>query len=139
MANEKISAMPAASALDGAELVPLVQSGGNVRATAQDVANLGFLQTVTVPISALELTTLHSAPVQIVAAVSRRLLFQWRLRSKQNQEPRCFRLGRMDQVTLVMVQTAHLLNIQCRWIFGGRWINIRLRTTGKLMQLANGV
>ena len=67
MANEKISAMPAASALDGAELVPLVQSGGNVRATAQDVANLGFLQRVTVPIGAMQLTTLHSAPVQIVA------------------------------------------------------------------------
>ena len=40
MANEKISAMPAASALDGAELVPLVQSGGNVRATAHKQVNL---------------------------------------------------------------------------------------------------
>lgn len=33
MADQKISAMPAALALTGAELVPLVQSGANVRST----------------------------------------------------------------------------------------------------------
>lgn len=31
MASEKISAMPAAAALDGTEIAPLVQSGGNVK------------------------------------------------------------------------------------------------------------
>lgn len=39
--SEKISAMPAAAALTGAELVPLVQGGDNVRSTAQAIANLG--------------------------------------------------------------------------------------------------
>lgn len=39
--SEKISAMPAASALTGAELVPIVQSGDNKRTTAQDIADLG--------------------------------------------------------------------------------------------------
>lgn len=33
MADQKISAMPTAAALDGTELVPLVQSGANVKAT----------------------------------------------------------------------------------------------------------
>lgn len=33
MADQKISAMPNAAALDGTELVPLVQSGANVKAT----------------------------------------------------------------------------------------------------------
>jgi hypothetical protein len=33
MADQKISAMPSALALDGTELVPLVQSGANVKAT----------------------------------------------------------------------------------------------------------
>ena len=33
MADQKISAMPSAATLTGAELVPLVQSGGNVKAT----------------------------------------------------------------------------------------------------------
>lgn len=33
MADQKISAMPSAAALDGTELIPLVQSGANVKAT----------------------------------------------------------------------------------------------------------
>ena len=33
MANTKISAMPAAVTLDGTEIVPLVQTGGNVQTT----------------------------------------------------------------------------------------------------------
>lgn len=37
MADTKISAMPAASALTGAELVPLVQSGVNVRSTVANI------------------------------------------------------------------------------------------------------
>jgi len=37
MADTKISAMPDAGALTGAELVPLVQSGANVKATLDDV------------------------------------------------------------------------------------------------------
>jgi hypothetical protein len=37
MADTKISAMPNASALTGAELLPLVQSGANVKATLDDV------------------------------------------------------------------------------------------------------
>jgi len=41
MADQKISAMPTASTLTGAELVPLVQSGANVKAT------LSTLQTFT--------------------------------------------------------------------------------------------
>lgn len=39
--SEKISQMPPASALTGAELVPLVQGGDNVRSTTQDIADLG--------------------------------------------------------------------------------------------------
>lgn len=38
MADQKISAMPAAAALTGAELVPLVQSGANVRTTISSLA-----------------------------------------------------------------------------------------------------
>lgn len=41
MADTKISGMTNAAPLTGAELVPLVQSGVNVKATAQDIANLG--------------------------------------------------------------------------------------------------
>lgn len=37
MANTKISAMPNASALTGTELVPLVQSGANVKVTVDDL------------------------------------------------------------------------------------------------------
>ncbi len=39
--SEKISVMTAAAGLDGTELVPLVQGGVNVQATAQDIADLG--------------------------------------------------------------------------------------------------
>lgn len=39
MADQKISAMPSASTLTGAELVPLVQGGVNVQATVTDMAN----------------------------------------------------------------------------------------------------
>jgi hypothetical protein len=48
MADQKISAMPSASTLTGAELIPLVQSGVNVQATITEIAdyttatNLGF-------------------------------------------------------------------------------------------------
>src|SRR5450755_270874 len=35
--SSKISVLPDASALDGTELVPLVQAGGNVKATVADV------------------------------------------------------------------------------------------------------
>ncbi len=41
MANEKISAMTNAGTLTGAELVPIVQGGANVKTTTQDIANLG--------------------------------------------------------------------------------------------------
>lgn len=37
MADQKISAMPSASTLTGAELVPLVQSGANVQTTMDDI------------------------------------------------------------------------------------------------------
>lgn len=40
MANVKISELPAAAALDGSELVPIVQSGATVQTTADDVAAL---------------------------------------------------------------------------------------------------
>lgn len=40
MADQKISAMPAAATLTGAELVPLVQSGANVRATLDSIRAL---------------------------------------------------------------------------------------------------
>lgn len=39
MADQKISAMPNASTLTGAELVPLVQSGANVKVTLQNIRN----------------------------------------------------------------------------------------------------
>ena len=48
MADQKISAMPSAAALTGAELVPLVQSGANVQATVTSIGtyitatNLGY-------------------------------------------------------------------------------------------------
>lgn len=41
MADQKISAMPSASTLTGAELVPLVQSGANVQATVQAIKGFG--------------------------------------------------------------------------------------------------
>lgn len=41
MADTKISAETAASALTGAEIVPVVQGGANRRTTAQDIADLG--------------------------------------------------------------------------------------------------
>lgn len=37
MADQKISAMPSAATLTGAELVPLVQSGANVQSTIGDL------------------------------------------------------------------------------------------------------
>lgn len=40
MADEKISASPAASSLSGTEIVPVVQGGNNKRTTAQAIANL---------------------------------------------------------------------------------------------------
>jgi hypothetical protein len=48
MSDEKISAMPPAAALTGAELVPVVQGGANVKATAQNIANLAPAPTVTI-------------------------------------------------------------------------------------------
>jgi hypothetical protein len=41
MADQKISAMPAAATLTGAELVPLVQSGANVRSTISALRAFG--------------------------------------------------------------------------------------------------
>ena len=41
MAKVKISGLPAGGALNGTELVPIVQSGTTKRITAQDIANLG--------------------------------------------------------------------------------------------------
>lgn len=38
--NKKISQLNNATALDGTELVPVVQSGQTVKTTAQDIANL---------------------------------------------------------------------------------------------------
>ena len=51
MADTKISAMTSAAALDGTELVPVVQGGANVKATTQAIADLagagGMLSGVT--------------------------------------------------------------------------------------------
>jgi len=41
MADVKISALSSAGALDGTEEVPVVQSSSTVKATTQDVADLG--------------------------------------------------------------------------------------------------
>lgn len=41
MAKEKISELEAAAALDGTELVPVVQGGETVKTTTQDIADLG--------------------------------------------------------------------------------------------------
>jgi len=46
MPDQKISQMDPAAALTGAELVPAVQSGGNVRTTTQDIANLVSLSSL---------------------------------------------------------------------------------------------
>lgn len=40
MAKEKISELDAAAALDGTELVPVVQDGETVKATTQGIANV---------------------------------------------------------------------------------------------------
>lgn len=40
MANEKISQMPDAATLDGSELVPLVQSGDNVKTTVSALTGI---------------------------------------------------------------------------------------------------
>lgn len=42
MANTKISELTAAAALTGTEVLPIVQSGATVKATAQAIANLGW-------------------------------------------------------------------------------------------------
>jgi hypothetical protein len=44
MADQKISAMTAASALAGTETVPVLQSSANRRTTAQAIGNLGVLK-----------------------------------------------------------------------------------------------
>lgn len=41
MATKKISAMTAADTLDGTELIPLVQTGQNVKATVQSIVDIG--------------------------------------------------------------------------------------------------
>lgn len=46
MPDQKISQMDPATALTGAELVPVVQSGGNVQTTTQDIANLVSLSSL---------------------------------------------------------------------------------------------
>lgn len=52
MANTKISALTAASALDGTEVVPGVQGAGNVKITTQAIANRAHNATVNqIPIS----------------------------------------------------------------------------------------
>jgi hypothetical protein len=48
MANQKISAMSAAAALDGTEIVPVVQSDENVRTTTQDIADLAGARAETI-------------------------------------------------------------------------------------------
>ena len=42
MADQKISAMPAAATLTGTELVPLVQSGANVKATLSTLTTFTY-------------------------------------------------------------------------------------------------
>lgn len=63
MSDEKISAMPNAAALTGAELVPVVQGGGNVKATTQNIANL-----TPTPAGANPTATVGTAAVNGVAA-----------------------------------------------------------------------
>jgi hypothetical protein len=41
MANKRITELPTAGALDGSELVEVVQGGANTKTTAQDIADLG--------------------------------------------------------------------------------------------------
>lgn len=42
MASEKVSEMTTATALDGTELVPVIQDGSNKKTTTQDIADLGI-------------------------------------------------------------------------------------------------
>ena len=49
MAKEKISELAAAAALDGTELVPIVQGGETVQTTTQDIADLGGGGGITIP------------------------------------------------------------------------------------------
>lgn len=59
MADVKISELPAAAVLDGAEVLPLVQNGETVQATAQDIADLaaGGSAPVVIQMSCSDLTS----------------------------------------------------------------------------------
>lgn len=61
MADQKISAMPSATPLDGSELVPLVQSGANVQATVHTLtaATYGEIY-VSAGVTAQTLTTANT-------------------------------------------------------------------------------
>lgn len=67
MADTKISDLSAASALDGTELVPIVQGGETVRATASAIAALSGVKSVSRFISNAELTS--GSAIQLVAGI----------------------------------------------------------------------
>lgn len=72
MANQKISAMTAASTLDGSELIAGVQAGGNVKILASDVltyiATLGSAATLTTPRTINGTSFNGSANITVTAA-----------------------------------------------------------------------
>jgi len=61
MADQKISAMPSAATLTGAELVPLVQSGANVKATLTAMGT--FINTTLLPFGAWQDTTTQTGSI----------------------------------------------------------------------------
>jgi hypothetical protein len=73
MANIKISAMSAAGALSGTEVVAGLQGGDNVAINVQDIADLasgggGSVTTNKIPISSAELLAMNVTPKVLVAA-----------------------------------------------------------------------
>jgi hypothetical protein len=73
MSDTKISALPSAVALTGAELVPLVQSAANVSATLSGIAALAGTVSKQVPLTGFNITpaagilTLRLAPAGTLA------------------------------------------------------------------------
>lgn len=65
MADIKISALPAATALDGSELVPIVQAGVTSQSTVKDVS---AVLKIKVSLSSAQILALNSVPITIVPA-----------------------------------------------------------------------
>jgi len=72
MADQKISQLSAASPLVGTEIVPIVQSGGNVKTTVQDIADLasGGTGTVETVVAGTNISVNSTDPANPVVSVT---------------------------------------------------------------------